>query len=78
VKTAPGPWFAASGSHPDLHEAAREAVRGVLDELQARHGLDRAKACILASACVDLRISQVVNAGVYTVSALLPLSIFAA
>ncbi|MCC6792860.1 MAG: acetamidase/formamidase family protein [Thermomicrobiales bacterium] len=76
IRTAAGPWFAASGSHTDLYEAAREALRGVLDEIQQCCGLDRAKACILASACVDLRISQVVNAGTYTVTALLPLSIF--
>jgi acetamidase/formamidase len=38
--------------------------------------LDRDRACILASACVDLRISQVVVAGAFTVSAFLPLGIF--
>ena len=71
-----GPWFAATGHHPDLYEAAREAVRGVLAYLEEHYGLDRARACILASACVDLRISQVVNAGTFTVSAFLPLGIF--
>jgi len=40
------------------------------------HGLARPQACILASACVDLRMSQVVNGGVFTVSAFLPLAIF--
>lgn len=73
---AAGPWFAATGNHPDLYQAAREALRGVLAYLEERHGLDRARACVLASACVDLRISQLVNAGTYTVSAFLPLSIF--
>ena len=72
-----GPWFAATGHHPDLNQAAREALRGVLGYLEERHGLDRARACILASACVDLRISQIVNAGTYSVGAFLPLSIFA-
>jgi acetamidase/formamidase len=37
--------------------------------------LVRARACILASVCVDLRISQIVNSGTYTVSAFLPLDI---
>ena len=76
VSPAVGPWFAATGHHPDLYEAARVAVRGVLAYLKEHHGLDRARACILASACVDLRISQVVNAGTFTVSAFLPLGIF--
>jgi acetamidase/formamidase len=72
-----GCWFVATGHNSDLYEAAREALRGVLAYLQERHGLERAKACILASACVDLRISQLVNADVRTVSAFLPLDIFA-
>ena len=76
VDAAPGPWFAAMGHHADLREAAREALRGVLAYLQEHHGLEPARACLLASACVDLRISQVVNGGIFTVSAFLPLSIF--
>ena len=73
---ATGPWFAACGSHADLDEAAREALRGVLAYLQERHGLTRSQAIVLASVCVDLKLSQVVNGGVYTVSAFLPLSVF--
>lgn len=71
-----GPWYAATGHAPDLYQAARGALRGVLDYLGEQHGLDRGQACILASACVDLRISQIVNGGVHTVSAFLPLAIF--
>lgn len=71
-----GPWFAATGVHTDLYEAAREAIRGVLAYLEERHGVSRPRGLILASACVDLRISQVVNDGTFTVSAFLPLSIF--
>ena len=71
-----GPWFAATGHGPDLYEAAREALRGILAYLDERHGLVRPQACILASACVDLRISQVVNGGVFTVSVFHPLAIF--
>jgi acetamidase/formamidase len=73
---ATGPCFAAVGSDADLYQAARAALRGVLDELHRQHGLTRAQATILASVCVDLHISQVVNGGVYTVSACLPLSVF--
>jgi acetamidase/formamidase len=71
-----GPWFVATGHQADVYAAAREALHGVLSYLEAKHGLDRAKSCILASACVDLRISQLVNAGIITVSAFLPLAIF--
>jgi acetamidase/formamidase len=71
-----GSCFAATGHDPDLREAAREALRGILDWLEGEHGLTRARACILASVCVDLRISQIVDAPNWTVSAFLPLSIF--
>jgi acetamidase/formamidase len=73
---AAGPWFAATGNAPDLYEAAREALRGILAYLEEHHGLARPQACMLASACVDLRISQLVNGGIFTVSAFLPLAIF--
>lgn len=73
-----GPWFAAVGVDTDLWEAARQALRGVLDYLRTEHHLSQAEAIMLASVCVNLRINQVVNSQVATVSALLPLSIFAA
>jgi acetamidase/formamidase len=71
-----GPWFAATGHDTDPRAAARAALLGVLDYLGHEHGLSRERACILASACVDLRISQIVNAGTWTVTAFLPLSVF--
>lgn len=71
-----GAWFATTGHDGDLREAARQAVRGILTYLQEEHGLEPAQGCLLASACVDLRISQVVNGGIYTVSAFLPLAVF--
>jgi len=71
-----GPYFAATGHDPDLREAAREALRGVLDYLERERGLKRTRAYILASACVDLKISQIVDAPNWTVSAFLSLSIF--
>ena len=76
VTSVDGPWFVATGHQADVYAAAREALHGVLAHLEAEHGLDRAQACIVASACVDLRISQLVNDGIITVSACLPLSIF--
>ena len=76
VALAAGPSVAATGHDPDLREAAREALRGVLDYLAQEHQLPRHRAYLLASACVDLRISQIVDVPNWTVSAFLPLSIF--
>ena len=72
-----GPWFGAVGADADLWEASRQALRGVLDYLRTEHRLSRAEAVILASVCANLRINQVVNDQTATVSALLPLNIFA-
>jgi acetamidase/formamidase len=68
--------YAATGHDPDLMTAARTALRGLLAHMQREYRLSLPQAYILASACVDLRISQIVDAPNYTVSALLPLSIF--
>ncbi|GBF05126.1 formamidase [Deinococcus aerius] len=68
-------WHATTGHHPDLMTAARLALRALLRRLQAR-GLTLEEAYVLASACVDLKISQIVDAPNYTVSAFLPLDIF--
>ncbi len=63
-------------SHEDLREAARSAVRRAVAYLQDRLGLTRARALILCSVVLDLKISQLVNAPVSTVSAYLPEAIF--
>lgn len=76
VAVPPGPYFAATGHDPDIYEAAREALRGVIAELQRSHGLRWSEAYLLASACVDLKLSQIVDKPNYTVSAFLPLSVF--
>jgi acetamidase/formamidase len=69
-------WYGTTGVGPDLYLGAQEAVRAMIDHLASEHGLSREDAYLLASLCVDLRISEVVDAGQYVVSALLPLSIF--
>ncbi|WP_407570267.1 acetamidase/formamidase family protein [Deinococcus altitudinis] len=68
--------YQVTGHAPELMEAARIALRGLLAHMRREYGLSTRHAYILASACVDLRISQIVDAPNYTVSALLPLSIF--
>jgi acetamidase/formamidase len=61
---------------PDLFKGAQDAVRAMIDHLTATHGLSREDAYLLASLCVDLKISEIVDAGQYVVSALLPLAVF--
>lgn len=68
--------YLVTGHAPNLMEAARIALRGLLAHMRREYGLSLPHAYVLASACVDLRISQIVDAPNYTVSALLPLSIF--
>ena len=63
-------------SHEDLREASRAAVRRAMAYLQDRLGLTRERALILCSVVLDLKISQLVNAPVSTVSAYLPEAIF--
>jgi acetamidase/formamidase len=48
----------------------------MIDHLAEEQGLSREDAYVLASLCVDLRISEVVDAGQCVVSALLPLAVF--
>ena len=73
---ADGPWYGTTGVGPDLYVGAQEAVRAMVDHLAAEHGLSPEDAYLLCSLCVDLRISEIVDAGEYVVSALLPLQIF--
>jgi acetamidase/formamidase len=69
-------FFGTTGVGPDLYRAAQDAVRAMIDHLAAERGLTREDAYVLASLCVDLKISELVDAGQYVVSALLPLAIF--
>jgi len=70
-------YYATTGHSPDLLEAARQATRQMIGYLTERHGFTREEAYILCSVAVDLRISEVVDAPNWVVSALLPKSIFA-
>ena len=63
-------------SHEDSREAARAAVRKAVAFIEGRLGLRRELALILCSVVLDLKISQMVNAPVTTISAYLPEAIF--
>ena len=48
----------------------------MIDHITGTYGLSREDAYLLASLCVDLKISEIVDAGEYVVSALLPEAVF--
>ncbi|KAI0172288.1 hypothetical protein GGR52DRAFT_549798 [Hypoxylon sp. FL1284] len=64
------------GIDPDLREATRKAVRGVVDWLEADKGLPRVEAYMLASVAGNLRMCEVVDMPNYTIGCSVPLSIF--
>jgi len=72
-----GPVDVTTGIGPDLHRAAQDAVRGMIDLLTLRHGLAAVDAYMLCSVAGDLRISQIVDAPNWTVSFHMPRGIFA-
>lgn len=60
----------------DLMLAARNALLEMIDYMVNTHGLTSEQAYVIASVAVDLRIGQLVDVPNYTVSAILPLTIF--
>ncbi|MFC4356575.1 acetamidase/formamidase family protein [Halobium salinum] len=70
------PMYGTTGIADDLMEATKLAVLHMIDHLESERGLSRGEAYILCSAAVDLKISEVVDAPNWTVSAYLPESIF--
>jgi acetamidase/formamidase len=71
-----GEWYGTTGVGPDLYAAAQAAVRAMIEHITGRSGLSPEDAYVLASLCVDLKISEIVDAGQFVVSALLPLNVF--
>jgi acetamidase/formamidase len=71
-----GGWYGTTGLGGDLYAAAQDATRAMIDHLGAEYGLSPEDAYLLCSLVVDLKISEIVDAGVYVVSALLPEAIF--
>jgi len=71
-----GPFYATDGVAPDLMTAARDATRRMIEYLGRAHGLDPTDAYLLCSVAIDLKISEVVDAPNWIVTAYCPLSIF--
>jgi acetamidase/formamidase len=72
----PGAFYGTTGVGPDLYTNAQNAVRAMIEHLVAEYGLSAEDAYILCSLCVDLKISEVVDAGQWVVSAVLPEAVF--
>jgi acetamidase/formamidase len=72
-----GGYFVTTAHGPDLFKNAQKAVRYMIDYLAAEHSLTREQAYCLCGAAVDLKISEIVDAPNWIVSAYLPLSILA-
>jgi acetamidase/formamidase len=70
------PFYATTGIGGDLYVAAQESVRAMVDHIATTSGLSPEDSYLLASLCVDLKISEIVDAGQYVVSALLPEAVF--
>lgn len=79
--TTPGPvsrhldgegYEVTTGIGPDLMQAARDAVSGMIDLLSARFGMKPVEAYMLCSVCADLRISEIVDVPNWVVSLYFP------
>jgi acetamidase/formamidase len=71
-----GGFYGTTGLGGDLYAAAQDATRAMIDHLTATYDLSREDAYLLCSLVVDLKISEIVDAGVYIVSAVVPEAIF--
>jgi acetamidase/formamidase len=69
-------YYATTGLGPDLYAAAQDAIRAMIDHLEREYRLDSQLAYALCSVAVDLKISEIVDAPNWLVSAYLPRSIF--
>jgi acetamidase/formamidase len=70
------PMYATTGISDDLMAATEKAVSHMVAHLHEERGLTRAEAYMLCSVAVDLKVSEVVCAPNWTVTAYLPESIF--
>ena len=74
--TNTGPHYVTTAHGPDLFASAQQAIRYMIEHLGETRGLSREEAYVLASVTVDLRISEIVDAPNWIVSAFLPESVF--
>lgn len=70
-----GAALVTTGIGPDLHKAAKDAARSLVDETVRRTGLSAVHAYILASLTADLIVSEIVDLPNYVVSMHLPIDV---
>jgi acetamidase/formamidase len=71
-----GTHFATTAHGPDLFASSQQAIRYMIDHMVEERGLSREQAYVVCSVAVDLKISEIVDAPNWIVSAFLPESIF--
>jgi len=71
-----GGYFVTTAHGPDLFKNAQQSIRYMMDHLVSNYNMTREQAYCLCGAAVDLKISEIVDAPNWIVSAYLPLSIF--
>jgi acetamidase/formamidase len=69
-------YYGTMGIAGDLMEGARSAVRNMIALLGDRHGLEPRDAYMLCSLAGDLKVFEVVDAGVWNVGMLMPRAVF--
>jgi acetamidase/formamidase len=69
-------FYGTTGVGPDILKAAQDAIRAMVDHIAETYKMPKKDAYLLSGMCVDLKISEAVDAGQYVVSAVLPLAIF--
>jgi acetamidase/formamidase len=74
VDTAP--FYGTTGVGGDLYRASQDAIRAMIEHITATYDLTPEDAYLLCSLVVDLKISEIVDAGQYIVSAVLPEAVF--
>jgi acetamidase/formamidase len=74
--TNTGAHFVTTAHGPDLFKSAQQAVRYMIEHLVQERGLSREQAYVVCSVAADLKISEIVDAPNWIVSAFLPESIF--
>jgi len=72
------PFYATTGVSGDLYAAAQDAVRAMIDHVATSYSVAPIDAYMLCSLAADLKISEIVDAGQYIVSAVMPEAIFIA
>jgi acetamidase/formamidase len=69
-------YYVTTAHGPDLYAAAQGATRNMIAHLVKHYDLTRHEAYALCSVAVDLRVSEIVDAPNWIISASLPLDIF--